>query len=189
MTQFPINWKHPQPMGRRELVGCVPALRMEWFIDSQIVAWKRGIPIRARKGATIVPDKANDASQAIVRNRWKRWFNENPDLKKLFPWKGPVRATFYFLVPTPARWKGKKKEKDSWPDIDNLAKQIKDSLNHKNGWFQKRYGIPGLYRDDGQIVDVYADKRYGADHLFDDLSAQTMPVSLIVFHLYKDLNK
>lgn len=192
MSLFPYEWKPPKPLGRRKFRGCSPAIRIEIFIDEQIISWKRGVPIRMGKGADVIPNKKNESSQTIVRNAWRNWYETHPEVQKFFPWVGPVRATLYFLLPCPKYLKDPdSQEKDSWPDIDNLQKQIKDSLNDKKGGLLKKHGIVGLYKDDGQIVDTYADKRFYPTDYFEDTgrAGLYMPLTLMVMHLYKNHKK
>ena len=70
---------------------------------------------------------------------------------------GPLRLTVTFSMGIPKTWSAKKKAEaelgnirpTSKPDIDNLIKLVGDALN----------GI--AYKDDSQIVEIQAVKKYG----------------------------
>lgn len=67
--------------------------------------------------------------------------------------KKPISMVAEFVFKAPKSWSKKKRENTKLhttrPDIDNLVKAVKDSLN----------GV--AYCDDSQICDIYATKKYG----------------------------
>jgi|TARA_R110001583_G_C5413512_1_gene387052 Holliday junction resolvase RusA-like endonuclease len=71
---------------------------------------------------------------------------------------GPLRLTVTFSMGIPKSWSAKKKEEAELgnirptgkPDLDNLIKLVGDSLEKA-----------GVYRNDSQIVEVKAVKKYG----------------------------
>lgn len=73
------------------------------------------------------------------------------------PFQGPIRLTFTAWMPIPSSYSTKKAlmaeqgiiQHTVRPDLDNLAKCLKDSLT----------GV--LWVDDRQIVSLQAEKRYG----------------------------
>jgi len=72
------------------------------------------------------------------------------------PMDGPIELTVIAFLPIPPSWP-KKKQADALagslrptgrPDLDNIVKAVKDGMN----------GI--VWRDDSQVVDLAAGKRY-----------------------------
>lgn len=64
------------------------------------------------------------------------------------PWDGPIRLTLEFVMPRP------KKPKHAYPsrgDLDKLQRAIFDAAK-----------VAGLYRDDSQVTQVQAWKRWGS---------------------------
>lgn len=84
------------------------------------------------------------------------------------PLEGPVSLSVTFHIPMPNSWSLKKKKSllgapvTVKPDADNLVKGIMDAAN----------GI--LYKDDNQVTDIQAKKRYayeGAIELLVEVTA------------------
>ena len=80
---------------------------------------------------------------------------------------GPVRMTVHAHYTPPASWSARKRatafHKTSKPDVDNIAKLVKDACN----------GV--AYRDDAQITELVARKTYGPeDRLFISIEATRM---------------
>lgn len=69
------------------------------------------------------------------------------------PLEGPLRVTIRATFLVPQSWSQKKKREAVWkvskPDADNIAKIVKDAMNAI------------VYRDDSQISELIAQKRYG----------------------------
>lgn len=77
------------------------------------------------------------------------------------PFDGALALTIVIFLEIPKSWSKKKREDaligklypTSKPDIDNIIKSLKDGMN----------GI--VYRDDSQVVDIRAKKRYAENPL------------------------
>lgn len=105
----------------------------------------RGRPVAfARAGSNgahrFTPEPQRQYAQAVA------WTAKSAPGAKML--EGPLRVTYRATFEPPAKapnatWKASK------PDVDNLAKLSLDSLN----------GI--LFKDDAQIVELIAQKRYG----------------------------
>ena len=73
------------------------------------------------------------------------------------PLEGPVHLKMTAFLPIPMSWSGKKITQaetgrlrpTTKPDLDNLAKNLKDCLT-----------VTGFWRDDKQVTDLTATKRY-----------------------------
>lgn len=66
-------------------------------------------------------------------------------------WQGPIAMTLIFLMPRPKSLPKKVVHHIKKPDLDNLAKSVKDALQ----------GI--IYRTDSQIVTLNIEKKYAVD--------------------------
>tara|TARA_R110000796_G_scaffold250114_1_gene378670 strand:- start:11 stop:406 length:396 start_codon:yes stop_codon:yes gene_type:complete len=116
-------------------------------IPGQPVA--KGRPRFTKRGFAYTPAKTVEHEQYVID-----CFNEaHPNFE---PIEGPLRLTITFSMQIPKSW-SKRKQADAElgvirptgrPDLDNLAKVI-DALN-------------GLcFKDDSQVVEIYAVKKYG----------------------------
>lgn len=71
------------------------------------------------------------------------------------PFEGPLKLTLEFHVTPPAK---KVRELPAVrPDIDNYIKSVCDALNPN-----KKEGFSGMWRDDGQVVELVAKKVYAS---------------------------
>ncbi|MCP3684369.1 MAG: RusA family crossover junction endodeoxyribonuclease [bacterium] len=98
-------------------------------------------PVVTRKGFTFTPKKTQEAEEDFISQACKHRPEELLD--------GALRLVVRFYMPKP---KSKPKKVYFWitrPDLDNYVKLVKDALNKV------------FWRDDSQIVDLYASKRYG----------------------------
>ena len=66
------------------------------------------------------------------------------------PWDGPVQLSVNFLMPRPKTLAKKVQHHIKKPDLDKLLRLIKDALK----------GV--IYKDDSQVVEVWASKKYHA---------------------------
>lgn len=86
---------------------------------------------------------------------------------RLGPLEGPLQAQMRFYFVPPKSWSEKKRTAAKWvpsrPDLDNYVKAILDSLGDK---FVKvgdiRVADTCVFRDDAQICELVAQKRYGS---------------------------
>lgn len=96
---------------------------------------------RLARGRVFTPAKTRHAEAALVR-----------ELKKqgavCFPAGAPIRLEVVFYVRRPAKMPKGRIEPTARPDLDNFLKLVCDSGN----------GV--LWADDGQVVEIYAAKRY-----------------------------
>lgn len=119
---------------------------MELFIP--VAPKPKGRP-RFSRGKAYTPP-ATKASEDAIAHYVKSRINGAP-------LEGALRVDIEMVFPIPKSWSDKKKSQAAAcqilpavrPDIDNTAKLLMDSLN----------GI--LWHDDGQIVQLFASKRYG----------------------------
>lgn len=80
---------------------------------------------------------------------WKRTvLAQCIDARPPAPVEGPLLLTLEFYLPRPVSLPKKELHHTKRPDLDNLAKAIKDALKGT------------IYRDDSQITDIVACKRY-----------------------------
>ena len=118
------------------------------------VSWKRPeTSFNKKTGARFVRKNEGDAEeQWYIMNQFTLAAS-NKGMLDVFPWAGPVWMHIYLSFHTPKNhWPGK--EFISRPDIDNLGKQILDSLTPPG------VGGFGAYYDDAQVTDLVCTKRY-----------------------------
>ena len=107
---------------------------------------------RFGNGRTYTPKKTVDAENNIKLLALKVGF------EKLY---GPLRMTITFEMRIPKSWPAQSKKEalegiirpTKTPDIDNLIKLVADALQGDNM----------VYKDDNQIVEIMAVKRYSAE--------------------------
>lgn len=89
---------------------------------------------------TFTPDRTRAWEQTIRAQALKH--------RPSAPLEGPLALvlTFYFMRPASAK---RRKHPHVRPDVDNCVKAVKDALNSL------------MWKDDAQIVDLVALKRYG----------------------------
>jgi len=100
--------------------------------------------LRARidkRGWAFTPKKTESA-EAEIRWHW------NASKHQMIP-KYPTVLEVWFFLPKPASAKKSQVYPVVRPDLDNLVKLVKDALN----------GF--AWKDDGQIIETHAFKRYG----------------------------
>lgn len=87
---------------------------------------------------------------------------------------GPITVEATVYLPVPASWSGRRKAAAlagqempaKKPDIDNLLKACLDAMQplvryHRNMPRALSMPLPCVFRDDSQVVDLIARKRYG----------------------------
>ena len=83
-------------------------------------------------------------------------------MERLSPWEFAVELKITAYMQIPASWSQKKQEAarrgeirpKTKPDLDNIVKAIKDGMN----------GI--VFKDDSQVIEVFARKFYGDPRVF-----------------------
>lgn len=118
---------------------------IELEIGEDPVPWQRRI-VNKKTGGVFYPDGYRNFKKmmSILLLKAKSLYIMEPDIK----------MTVQFNIPMPKSWSIKKREKmkgrphSQVPDLDNLVKGIKDSLNGK------------AYKDDRHITDLSACKRW-----------------------------
>ena len=120
---------------------CVDAIQTAFTVYGDPKA--KGRPRHSRNGHTFTPKDTVDAENNF-RAQAVRFLPK----EGLIPAGIPIRLTLLFYMPIPASWSQKKQERASngliypvgRPDLDNLLKLAKDSLN----------GV--FWHDDSQVV-------------------------------------
>lgn len=123
----------------------------------------KGRPRFSRKsGRAYTPAKTQQAEDTFAA----RAAVELAPWRSHLPLRGPLRVMLHFAMPIPASWSKKKREGAKWhtsrPDLDNLAKLVKDALN----------GIAWI--DDAQVIALTCTKSYcetpGVDVYLDEVT-------------------
>ena len=102
-------------------------------------------PRLTKRGRVYTPRKTLDFEGEV-----QFWVSQH-DFEPLL--SGSISAKIEFIYEKPKSVKKSKIYKDTRPDLDNLIKAVLDALN----------GV--CYKDDGQIVELYAVKKYGTEDL------------------------
>ncbi len=113
----------------------------EWLLIAPIepVAWQR--VRRDRHGTTYVPKETARFKHDLAMIAKSKFLRA--------PYAGPLKVQLMFWLPKPKRPKAH--EPCVRPDLDNYVKGVFDALN----------GI--VWDDDGQIVQLIAEKRYATE--------------------------
>ena len=118
---------------------------VSFYIPGEPVAFARAGSNGKRR---FTPSKQASYREAV------QWAAKEPCRKAGLPFVGPIRAVMCFEFEYPKNYSAKRKAATTWkntkPDLDNLVKEISDSLNKI------------AYHDDAQIVELFARKRFGS---------------------------
>lgn len=109
-----------------------------------------GLPVaQGRPRATVIAGHAHVYDARTSRD-WKRlvaWTAAQQRPAKLFD--GPLDVAMHFRLPRPKSLPKRVRHHIKRPDLDNLAKAVKDALR----------GV--VYRDDAQVIWLLVAKEYG----------------------------
>lgn len=123
-------------------------MKIEFAISG--IPTAKGRPRLSTRGGfarAYTPQKTRDAESLLAAQAWH--------FRPSQPLEGPIELTVTFVMPIPASWSKSKQQVAKLrphctkPDLDNLIKLVKDSLN---GMF---------WSDDKQVYKVFAAKVYG----------------------------
>lgn len=108
----------------------------------------RGIPVPKARARTVIQGGRAHSYTPDKTRQWERtvqWYAARH--RPATPLRGPLAVALTFYLPRPRRCK--RDFPSVRPDLDNYVKAVLDPLN----------GL--MWVDDGQIVELQAEKRYG----------------------------
>lgn len=115
--------------------------------------------VRGRNGMRGIKRKESILHENVAREAWHQIYNG----KKENDWDISIKIQAFYVIPKSwPKWKKQaalfgylrpNKKGPLKPDVDNVAKWIMDSLNPAKIGHKTVEGT-GVYRDDGQVVDL-----------------------------------